>query len=386
MFRKLNKYIFVYASILLIVLFLIYSKSKSNIEYSKDVSFYINDGYIDSNESIIFESSIIPQPKFLKVSHASSIEVLKNGDLIATWFAGSHEGKPDVRIWQSKFRNENWSYAYPIITRQTITDEDGRFTSKLGNPVIYLDDNNKLHLFLVSVGLIGGWSGSSLNHFISVNNGNSWEFNGKLYLSPFANISSLDRAKAVPLANGGFYLPIYHEMIRKYPEVLHFDNNANFISQIRLTANNNLIQPAILPISSKVAFAYLRNSNNKDNTLYYQITNDGGLTWSNLLPTNLKNQDSSIVVDRVKESEYLMVHNEEGRNQLYLSWSNDGIKWKNIYLIESNLGDEYSYPTIQVKNGLIDITYTYNRQGIKHLRINLNWLYKQININVKGEK
>ncbi len=376
MIRRLNIDL-IYLLILLLLISLLYFKNK-NIDH-QHLQFQINNNSYSELNKAYFESYLIQEPKFLKVSHASSVEVLNNGDLISVWFAGSHEGKPDVKIWQSKFHNGNWSYAIPIITRQSLTNADGRFASKLGNPVIYLDHNNILHIFVVSVGLIGGWSGSNLNHFISIDNGTTWQFVGKLYLSPFANNSTLDRTHAINLTNGGFYLPVYHEMIRKYPEILYFDANAHFVSQIRLTSRNSFIQPAILPINKNMAFAYLRNSSKQDHHLYYQTTQDGGLTWSDIKQTNLNNRDSSVVVARLGDFKYLMVHNDiQGRNKLYLSWSTNGYNWKNIYLIENAPQKEFSYPAIQIKNDFIDITYTYNRSAIKHLRFNQKWLFDKV--------
>ncbi len=42
---------------------------------------------------------IFEKDKYFKECHAVSAIRLDNGDYIATWFGGSHEGKDDVDIW-----------------------------------------------------------------------------------------------------------------------------------------------------------------------------------------------------------------------------------------------------------------------------------------------
>ena len=323
-----------------------------------------------------FKYEPIPQPAFLLASHAATLEVLPNGNLIALWFAGSHEGKPDVKIWQSIYDGEQWGMATVAVSPARIGYDTKRFIKKVGNPVVYLEQNGKLHLFVVSVG-IGGWSGSSLNHFVSINNGMSWEPAEKLILSPFLNISTLDRTRAISLADGGFYLPVYHEFMRTYPELLRFDQNGQFIREIRLNAHNNLLQPALLPLTDKDALVYMRNNGRHDNILYYQQTHDGGLTWSATSPTNLTNQDSSLVVSQVQPGKYIMLHNIDKREKLALAVSSDGTSWRDIFLLENQPDGEFSYPAIQVHDGIIDILYTQQRKDIKHVRFNLAWLEQQ---------
>ena len=126
------------------------------------------------------------------------------------------------------------------------------------------------------------------------------------------------------------------------------------------------------------AFMFMRNNYRRNNNLYYQETNDGGLTWTKPEITNLTNEDSSLVVAQIGISKYLMVHNIDKRSKLSLAVSNDGTSWKDMVLLENVLGEEFSYPAIQVHDGLVDILYTWERKYIKHVRFNLNWLDQKI--------
>ena len=324
-----------------------------------------------------FNYHILPQPQFLLAAHSATVTVLPNGHLLALWFAGSHEGKADVKIWQSQFDGDKWSMAKIAVSPMMIAKATHRYIKKVGNPVVYLASNGVLHLFVVSVS-VGGWSGSSLNHFISRDQGNTWIDGKKIVLSPLLNLSTLVRTNAITLSDGGFYLPVYHELMRTYPEILRFDKDGNFIEQIRLTNHNTLLQPTLLPLNSTNALAYMRNNGRENNLLYYQQTQNGGSTWGNIIPTNLTNPDSSLVVGRIKESQYIMVHNLKNREQLSLAVSSDGKQWRDIYLLENSKNTEFSYPALQIHDGIIDILYTWKRLNIKHVRFNQSWLEKQI--------
>lgn len=326
----------------------------------------------------IFESFLIPQPSYLMSAHSATLEILPDGSLVALWFAGSHEGKPDVKIWQAYFRNESWGFTTAVVSPEGLMSDTRMLIKKVGNPVIYKAANNLLHLFVVSVS-IGGWSGSSINHLISKDNGKTWFMAKKIMLSPFFNISTLIRSKAIGLSDGGFYLPVYHELICNYPELLYFNANGDFIKQYRINNTNHLIQPSVLVISPESAYVYFRNHTVAESVMFMQQTDDGGVTWGKILATNITNQDSSLATVNLSDGNLLMVRNLNGRNKLVLSVSSNGYIWRDIYYLEKvNSEAEFSYPSIQVHDGVVDIVYTWQRKYIKHVRFNLAWLYTKM--------
>jgi predicted neuraminidase len=73
----------------------------------------------------------------------------------------------------------------------------------------------------------------------------------------------------------------------------------------------------------------------------------------------------------MKDGRHLLVYNHliSGRNMLNAAVSEDGIDWKPAVLLENDIKDtEYSYPAvIQSHDGMIHITYTWNRKLIKHV-------------------
>lgn len=328
----------------------------------------------------IFESAIIPQPKFLLSAHSATIEHLSNGNLIALWFAGSHEAKPDVKIWQSTYTNGSWGAAHVAVSPAILSQAEKLYIRIVGNPVVYARSNGVLDLFVVSVS-VGGWSGSGINHLVSYNNGASWSVLGRIKLSPFFNISTLVRTTAVGLSDGGFYLPVYYEISYTYPELLRFDKNGKFIETIRVSSKKHLLQPSLIPLSDKLGYIYFRHGGSNEHKLFMQTTHDAGVSWGELTPTNLTNHDSSLAVVRLSPKLFLMVHNiGQDRSKLALSVSHDGVTWSNMFYLEYNEGyaHEFSYPAIAVNGGMVDIVYTWERKYIKHVRFNQAWLAARI--------
>ncbi len=336
----------------------------------------------ESNYSELFESQLIPQPAGVPAAHSSSFVTLSNGDLLAFWFAGTKEGRPDVQIWMSRYHNGVWSQAKSVVNPSMVSRANNRYVVKLGNPVAYVDAHNVLHLFVVSVSM-GGWSGSNLNHMISNDEGATWSEPDRIVVSPFFNVSTLVRTSPVGLSDGGFYLPVYHEFIRKYPELLRFDASGNFVNVIRITNKNRMLQPSVVPNNSTDAVAYLRNSTLGDTpkNIFAVFTHNGGLSWDKPIATNLFNHDSSVVGLNLQDGRFMMIYNQVTRGHLWLAISNDGLNWRPFYQLENSdlPSAEFSYPDAHISGDTIDITYTYNRKEIKHVRFNKKWLNHEAN-------
>ena len=103
------------------------------------------------------------------------------------------------------------------------------------------------------------------------------------------------------------------------------------------------------------------------------FSNDNGRSWSDLTPTILPNPNSGIDAVTLKDGRHIVVYNHltRGRNILNVAISRDGQDWEAVALLENeSQGTEFSYPAvIQTTDGLIHITYTWNRKQIKHVVI-----------------
>ena len=80
--------------------------------------------------------------------HAATLAEVVDGHLLAAWFAGTHEGHPDVAIWLARSDGSEWSD--PVM----IADQDD---APLWNPVLFRDGANATWLFY-KAGPAGGVS------------------------------------------------------------------------------------------------------------------------------------------------------------------------------------------------------------------------------------
>lgn len=259
-----------------------------------------------------------------------------------------------------------------------------RYTRRVGNSSLYRDAADRLHLFFCSVGYFG-WSCSSVNQMTSLDNGHTWSTPVRLLTSPLFNISTLVRSPAVPLADGGFLLPVYYELTNKFPEVLEFNATGAFVRKQRMSAFHGSLQACLVPINEHEAHAYLRNRYEQPPELYYQKTSDGGRTWSSTSTLPVENRDACVAAVRVEGLGYLMAYNPTTeRDVLRLAFSRDGLTWKDIKTLEQRDPQdqrrliEYSYPTMLVQRNVIDLFYTWNREGFRHLRFTTDCVKEQL--------
>src|SRR5262249_28019308 len=99
---------------------------------------------------------------------------------------------------------------------------------------------------------------------------------------------------------------------------------------------------------------------------------DGGETWSPAKATDLPNRGSGIDGVRLTYDDLIFLYNHSkiARTPLNLARSSDdGQTWKPFKALEEVPG-EYSYPAIiQGNDGLLHMTYTWNRTHIKYVTV-----------------
>ena len=131
-----------------------------------------------------------------------------------------------------------------------------------------------------------------------------------------------------------------------------------------------VIQPALLIHPGGDLQMVCRSTVSKIMTSW---STDNGRTWSELKSAGLPNPNSGIDAVTLKDGRQLMVYNHltQGRNILNVAVSDDGNVWKAAAILETGPDDsEFSYPAvIQTSDGLVHITYTWNRKLIKHVVI-----------------
>ena len=126
------------------------------------------------------------------------------------------------------------------------------------------------------------------------------------------------------------------------------------------------IQPTILTYRDGRLQALIRSRQDRIAEVW---SSDGGKSWGRMTLTNLPNPNSGIDALTLRDGRQLLVYNHtaRGRWPLNVALSPDGRKWQAALVLENQPG-EYSYPAvIQTADGLVHITYTWNRQRVKHV-------------------
>lgn len=378
-------------------------------------------------------------------THASSLVELKDGRIRAFWFSGSREGAADVTVNSAVFDpvSSEWGAEKMVASRSGTQRALHRFVAKLGNPVAARAADGSLRLFYVTVSL-GGWAGSSITMMDSHDEGETWGAPHRLITSPFFNISTLLKGTPFLYADGTMGLPVYHEFLSKFAEILHLDADGNVIDKQRLArGGQGTLQPVVLVKNPSQALVLTRYAGRDNPHLARSIsTVDGGRSWSGVEKSSFPNPDAALSGTVLPDGSLLAVlnHQEQGRDSLSLMLSTDGgNNWKELHRLEEmrvvrdkkldekqclhivrgllqnsdarlahapaitldeyvdsakarvradgGCGFEFSYPyLIQAHNGDLHLSYTWNRVFIKHVMFDRQWLNRHLKKDIDAAR
>ena len=133
--------------------------------------------------------------------------------------------------------------------------------------------------------------------------------------------------------------------------------------------DRQVIQPTLLKHPSGKVQALYRS---KHGLIFQNESSDGGISWSPLETAGLPNNNAGIEALTLFDGRHLLLysHLEKGRHALHLAVSQDGKQWRAAAVMEQSKNSEFSYPAmIQRKDGRVELTYTWNRTGIRHFTI-----------------
>ena len=354
----------------------------------------VGDG-ADRDKESVYRVRLVSDDMTAEVHSASVIEV-DEGILSAVWYGGTREGSKDTVILHStlalhsKTANPTtvnsmliepvWKPSEVIVSRKATQQDLSRYVKKLGNPVITKDPQGRVWLFYVSVS-VGGWAGSAINVKYSDDQGHSWSPSKRLVTSPFINISTLVKSKPFFYDDGTLGLPVYHEFIGKFPEIVHLDKNGEVLGKQRLWWGRASLQPEVIPVGPQEAVVFLRSASIELNRILRMVTGSTVKRGSTPQALALLNPNAGISAWRKDDGAMLMVFNNspDQRNILSLAHSKDnGQHWTVIHDFENVSKpplNRFSYPTlIQSTDGHYHMLYTWNRTQIKHVEFNDVWL------------
>ncbi len=363
-------------------------------------------------------------------THAASAVELRDGRVRAFWYAGSNEGAPDVEVRTAVFDPDRnaWGEERIVASRVSTQEAVGRFVKRIGNAVAGHAADGSLRLFYVT-GSVGGWVGSSITVMTSQDEGETWTRARRLITSPFLNLSTLVRSGPFLYADGTMGLPVYHEFLGKFGELLRLDTTGGVIDKQRLGSAGSGLQPVILVKSPREALALLRYSGSeRPHRVLGSTTVDAGEHWTQPVRTSLSNPDAALSGVVLSDGRILVALNdvEEAREALSLVVSDDGgNQWRTIYQLEDESAArdqlneaeysrtieararasdatvedpsahaksvrrvtywgqryhfEFSYPyLIETRRGRFHVLYTWNKSFIKDFEFNRAWLNMRV--------
>ena len=176
--------------------------------------------------------------------------------------------------------------------------------------------------------------------------------------------------KPVQLANGDILCPTSTEHSGWR---VHFERTSDLGQTWSQTAAVNdgteigAIQPSILLLGGDQLLALGRT---RQKRIFQMRSNDNGQSWSTMTLSSLPNPNSGVDAVTLKDGRHLLVYNhtETSRSPLNVAISRDGQTWPAALVLEDEPKSEFSYPAvIQTRDGLVHITYTWNRKKVRHV-------------------
>ncbi len=338
--------------------------------------------------SAIVRAEFIHEPGAYPQCHASTLAETPAGGLVAAWFGGTHERHPDVCIWTRRCENGAWQ---PEVRAATgVQPDDRRYPC--WNPVLFQPAHGPLLLFYKVGPSPSTWWGMLTT---SSDGGKAWSEPRRLpedILGPIKN-------KPIELADGSLLCGASTEDPTLGWRV-HLERTADLGRSWQrigpLEAGGfNAIQPTLLTHPDGRLQLLCRT---KEMVLATSWSSDQGRTWTPLTETEIHAPNSGVDAVTLADGRQLLVYNHRDaarspanskasalgsptkevrqpdenwgvRWPLNVAISADGVTWKMVVTLEDEpRKDGYAYPAvIQTRDGLVHITYTWDRVKIKHV-------------------
>jgi len=302
-------------------------------------------------------------------SHASTI-VESKGDLLCAWFGGTKERALDVSIWLSRNAGAGWSE--PAEVANGVHDEE-RVRYPCWNPVLFRPKDGPLVLFYKEGPSPESWWGMMKT---SEDNGQTWSRPKRLFSGFYGPI----RNKPIQLEDGTI---LAGSSVEHTGWLTHIERTKNIMREwtksdpLNSSMEWGAIQPTLLAWPDGTIQMLCRTKQRKITQAY---SYDKGYKWTRMRATELPNPNSAIDAVMLRDGHAALAynHSEDDRGTLNLAISHDGRRWQAAMVLENEPGAEFSYPAIiQTADKMIHVTYTWKRQGIRHVTVDPSLLRLQ---------
>lgn len=334
---------------------------------------------------LVYEPGSYPQ------CHASTVVETTRGSLLAAWFGGTAESNPDVCVYLARFEGGRWSEGRLVASG--VQHAGKRYPC--WNPVLFQPRTGPLMLFYKIGPSPETWWGMLTT---STDDGRTWSEPRRLpedVLGPIKN-KPVQFADGTILAGSSTENPVTGAWLVHLERTTDLGRTWEITAPIHTAAEFNAIQPSILTHADGRLQLLCRS---KEKTLTTAWSLDSGRTWSQMSSSGLYNPNSGSDAVTLADGRQLLVYNlrdqaggaprnaksnalggaqpnAAGANEdwgvrwpLNIAVSRDGVKWEMVLTLEDEPRQHgYAYPAvIQARDGRVHITYTWNREKIKHV-------------------
>ena len=312
---------------------------------------------VEIENTLLFE-----QDKFFSQCHATTI--LKHGDkLLCAFFAGTEEGKDDVRIFLMTYENGRWS-----------DPEQMSFTKNIPcwNPVL-LEKDGTIYLFFKVGKKITKWQTYLRT---STDGGKTWSEAAELVEGDKSGGRGPVKNKAIVISDGTVVAPASVETNTKWDAFIDFSrDNCKTWQKSELigfdhtkAVGKGIIQPTLWEADGKV-YALLRSTEG----YVLRSFSEDLVNWTPAQKVDLPNNNSGIDCVQLPDGSVAVFHNPIAcadwgdRNIIsYAITKDNGETFLPAVEIEKDEDKdaEYSYPAAITDGEYVYLTYTHYRKNV----------------------
>jgi hypothetical protein len=298
--------------------------------------------------------------------------MLDNGDLLAGYYAGEGEARPDA-AWVFARKVAGSSGWGPL---SIVADEPGK---PEGNGILFENARGEVILVWGTMhGKLDGpygpgvrWVTCDLKMKVSGDRGVTWSEDRMIE----TELGHVPHSKPIRLGNGSIIFGT--EFKGGYSRFWTSGDEGHSWSETGPLLGEPNQHPTLIERSDGSVLALLRPSG-KHSRVLRSVSEDGGRTWSDAVVTDLPCPHAAIDAVKLGDGRVVLVwnNNADARNPLTLTVSeDDGDTWVATRDLITGEGS-FHYPAIiEGAPDRLHVTFTNNRRTIDHVELPVEWIY-----------